>query len=186
MVTAVIRDVYGTGQKITIPYSLSDQNFIFAAYVYTDFDAVSAELKIAGFDADGLPKAGMFQLIACTFGPAWGDESAAPEFPDNLDGSPNGNSSQLIWSLSADLAGVPAGESLFMTVDAMVLGGTDVGIYKLNLNSILLGDTDFNEISGTAGTAFEIEIIPEPATMTLGIFGLCYLVAWSRRRLQGL
>lgn len=178
--SAEIVDTIGDPHRITIMESMVDTVFSFDVWLTTNFDAMAAEMKVQSLDGSGV-----FELTGRTFdeGEGWGYFPLEFTGPDDLTRSPDDASSQLIGCLSvADF--VSPGSLRYMTVDAVVKAGTTPGIYGLNLVNINLGTYSGGlDVTGSAGQAYEVEIIPVPApgAVVLGAMGLS-MVGWVRRR----
>lgn len=134
-----------------------EANFTLDVMLTTDFPAISAQTRLVTPDG-----AGWIELTARTFDTesGWGSDPLSFSSPDVFVGPPAGLS-QDIGCLAGDLlSGVPAGTRRFMTVTVHVKQGTPAGTYHLNLSDmyIIVGNTSFDSVAGTAGAVFTINV----------------------------
>lgn len=163
MLTAEIRDASGDPNALTVADTALDVPFTFEIQVASNFDMVNLELRV-----QTLTGGGIFALNSRTFDAdaGWGYYPLAFTAPDSLTGSPGGISSQKIGCLSVG-SFVPAGTSRYATIDAFVKAGTPAGSYRLNLASIMAGNTSYQDVIGSAGQAYVVTVLPEPASLLL-------------------
>ncbi len=100
-----------------------------------------------------------------------------------------GDSLALVWfpGLPADATSIPGGTRYGLFTNALAGDGVDPWITPANAGqiSVAFGTTDSGYFGGTspaaAGTTTQT-VVPEPATASLGLFGLAALCGFRRRR----
>jgi len=182
----------------TIVDTVGDPNNVFL-YKAGSFDVdiqVSTTISLCALqlklEETTSPGSDYFTLNTITFSTpdsgVWSDESDAqviPELPQPLSGP--GYTSGLIGDLAAGLSADPphgtgTGTFVFATLNITYSGPAVAGDYYLNVAEmeIIYGDMDYYEYAGSAGTVYQVEVVPEPGTAVLGLVGLS-IVARARR-----
>ncbi len=139
------------------------------------------QMKLTENILQGNSPSGLFTLNSVSFiNPPWSLDGGL-----QLDPSPQalnaGNSytTDDIGDLPEDWA-TGTGEFDFATLSITLSSPTLGATYYLNLTDIVYGDENFADQFGTAGVNYEVQVVPAPGAMILGIIGLS-MVAWVRR-----
>ena len=167
LLTVEVRDASGDPHSVDVASTAQNVPMTLELFVTSDFDMGNLQLKVESLDGTGI-----FALNARTFDSAagWGYYPLAFTAPDNMTGAPGGQSSQLIGCLSVDDY-VSAGTSRFVTIDAIVKAGTPPGQYHLNATSVLAGDANYQDVFGSGGQSYVVNVLPEPVSLLLLVAG---------------
>jgi hypothetical protein len=181
-VIATVVDAAGDPNSIAL-YGAG--SFDVSIQVSTDTSLSALQLKL---EETTSPGSDYFALNSVSFDASKWDIPVNPDDPDyRFDPSPqalnvsNGYTSELIADVAGDVDnGTGTGIFQFATLNITYSGPAEAGDYYLNLTEILYGDMNRDEYAGSAGTAYHVQVVPEPGTAVLGLIGFS-IVAWARR-----
>jgi hypothetical protein len=178
--TATIVDTVGDPDSMVL-YGAG--SFDVSIQVSTTTSLCALQLKL---EETTSPGSDYFTLNSVAFStPTLGVWSADSDYqfdpsPQTLNLS-NSYTSGLIADLADDVDnGTGTGTFHFATLNITYGGPAAAGDYYLNLTEIVYGDMNYDEYAGGAGTAYQVQVVPEPGTAVLGLIGLS-IVARARR-----
>ncbi len=149
--------------------------------------ATTDSLVSGQFTLADLSSSGLFTLESVAFNGSLWDTSAGVTLDPSIQAitSLTGFRTDDIGSIANDLAlGTGVGTidiaTLTLSIDAAAAAGT----YLLNLDNLVFGDTNFDQIAADGGQAYEMTVVPLPGAGVLMMIGLLIVGVRRRRSLQ--
>lgn len=174
-VTASLLDSTGDPHAVSVVPGATFDVFV---QLDTNINLSSGQFKLIETTS---PVSGLFTLNSISAVNGWADPPLLDPSPVGVPGSwPAGPDGDMGTVATDPVTGVGSGPMLLLH---LAINGTAApGIYTLNLNDPIFGDTDFQPVATTLGIDYlvHVEVIPEPVSGTMAFLG--FLTGLMRRR----